>query len=823
MVTKHPLLRPAIAMALGIVLASLLTLDWRLGFASAALSGFTACVLKNHRVLLGCAFWFFFGASLLSFRYAPRDPTDLRHIIGDRPELVTIVGILSDDPEHRVLEQERRTRSRTTARISVEQIKRDENLIATVGDVAISTTGFTSDDFVSGARVEIQGVIERPRGPLAPGLFDFEHYLKWQRIFFVLRAENTNDWKLLQPAKGWSSAALYRNFNNWARRTLQRGIPEDENTRLLWAMALGWRPGLTNEVAAPFQRTGTLHIFAISGLHIAMIAAILVKTLQILRVPRNWAGSIAIPIIWFYTGATGWQASAIRSTIMSSVIIIGWILKRPNNLLNSLAASGLLIFLWQPEQLFQPGFQLSFLLLLSFAVWPGMSPNTPWPDPSIYLGHAEPEEFEFKPHINAWTKLLATIFEKLTGRDPMLPADLRPKWRQRLDPAAIWLLNGINISLASLAGSLPVIAQYFNLISFSSVFANLVIVPTSGIALGCSMGSLVLWWIPFASEALNWVSWGTMYFMVWFCRALEHFRWTYEYIKAPGAIVIAAYYVGFLTILKGYKRIAIAAFAIVVAIPLWKEATTTSVTLLPGSGVVFIDAPWWKNDLLIDCGRDHEAATIVKPFLRSRGVDQLPGIVLTHGDVAHVEGYKRLAEEFDPQITYTSAARSRSPKYREILRLLDANRSKRKIVAAGDVIAGWKVMHPKRDEDFARADDEAIVLSKEIAGEKALLLSELGRLGQQALVACGEGLKSDVVFAGSPTDGQPLRPELLEVIKPKVVVFAGSDAKSQRALRDLRTRATNVVTTIDERAVTLTARRGKVVLETISGNHIELR
>jgi len=302
------------------------------------------------------------------------------------------------------------------------------------------------------------------------------------------------------------------------------GIPEDENTRLLWAMVLGWKPGLTNEISEPFMRTGTLHIFAISGLHIAMIAALLVKTLQFLRLPRNWAAAqIAIPVIWFYTGTTGWQASAIRSTIMSSVIILGWMLKRPNNLLNSLAASAILIFLWQPEQLFQPGFQLSFILLLAFAVWPGMSPNTPWPDPWIHLGVSEPDDFERRPKVNAWTRCMARIFNWMTQRDPMLPDELRPKWRQRLDHVVIWFLGGITISLASMVGSLPVIAYYFNLISFSSLVANLIIVPASGIALGSAMVSLVLSWNPFVPEMANWVSWETMRFMVWFCRALEQF------------------------------------------------------------------------------------------------------------------------------------------------------------------------------------------------------------------------------------------------------------------------------------------------------------
>ena len=71
-----------------------------------------------------------------------------------------------------------RTRYRTTARVSVSEIKRDGVSLAAVGDAAISTPGFTYDDFVTGSKVEIEGVMSRPRGPLAPGLFDFEQYLK---------------------------------------------------------------------------------------------------------------------------------------------------------------------------------------------------------------------------------------------------------------------------------------------------------------------------------------------------------------------------------------------------------------------------------------------------------------------------------------------------------------------------------------------------------------------------------------------------------------------------------------------------------------------
>lgn len=554
-------------------------------------------------------------------------------------------------------------------------------------------------------------------------------------------------------------------------------------------------------------------------MHIAMIAGILVATLRWLRLPRNWAGGIAIPLIWFYTAATGWQASAIRSTIMCSVIIFGWLLKRPNNLLNSLAASAVLIFLWQPEQLFQVGFQLSFVLLLSFAVWPGLSPNTPWPDPSMYLGYTESEEFGRQPQINAWTLFLARTYERWTGRDPLLPAELRPRWRQRLDPFVRGLLGGFNVSLASLVGSLAVTAQYFNLVSIFSVISNLIIVPLSGVSLALSLGSLFSAWLPFVPEALNYLSWRVMWLMVTVCRTVESFSWTYEYIRAPGIIVIIVYYLGLIALLKGSVRAAAACAAIVIAIPIWRTATTYTLTVLPRNGVIYVDAPWNRNDLLVDCGRDYEVATIVKPFLHSRGVDRLNAVALTHGDVAHVEGYSRLVREFRPRAIYTSGARSRSPMYRQILRRLEETPEVRRRVAAGDEICGWRVLHPTAEQDFARGDDEALVLSQPILGRRITLLSDLGKNGQIDLGSRDASLKSEIVITGIPNDGSLIRSEMIEALQPNVLIVTGDDAQTQRALRELRRRATNIIATVEDGAVTIALPRG---VETMNGKRIEL-
>jgi ComEC/Rec2-related protein len=129
-------------------------------------------------------------------------------------------------------------------------------------------------------------------------------------------------------------------------------------------MTLGWRTAFTGDIGDPFLRAGTMHLFAIDGLRIALIAGMLVALLRVLQVSRAWCGLIAIPAIWFYTAATGWESSAIRASVMMTIVLGGWALKRPGDLLNSLAAAAFIILLWEPRQLFEASFQLSFCVML---------------------------------------------------------------------------------------------------------------------------------------------------------------------------------------------------------------------------------------------------------------------------------------------------------------------------------------------------------------------------------------------------------------------------------------------------------------------------
>ena len=128
-------------------------------------------------------------------------------------------------------------------------------------------------DFFAGQPVEVKGVLRRPKRAAAENLFDYRAYLEGRGIYYQLETANTNDWRLVERDGGPQRRPLANRFAAWAQATLARGLTvEDAPLRLSWAMALGWKTALTDDVSEPFMRSGTMHIFAISGLHIALIA-----------------------------------------------------------------------------------------------------------------------------------------------------------------------------------------------------------------------------------------------------------------------------------------------------------------------------------------------------------------------------------------------------------------------------------------------------------------------------------------------------------------------------------------------------------------------
>ena len=287
---RGPLIPVALLYSCGLIAGNLLpaSLAWlfALSFSLAALALVSTWLRTTALwLLLPLAAW-----TNLTTRTAVLSPNDLRRLIGGRTEdNVDVRGPLLEAPVLRVHERGGRVVQRCVVDLQVQALRRrGEDWQPAFGRVTSSTPGLLDARFFSGRLIEAAGVMQPPGGPVAPGQFDYRAYLRYRGVSYQLRCESTNDWQLPDsPGFGASRPPLSDRFCQWGQEILAKGLGgEDESLRLLWAMVLGWKTALTQEVAEPFMQSGTLHIFAISGLHIALIAGILVSLLRVLRVPR---------------------------------------------------------------------------------------------------------------------------------------------------------------------------------------------------------------------------------------------------------------------------------------------------------------------------------------------------------------------------------------------------------------------------------------------------------------------------------------------------------------------------------------------------------
>ena len=818
---KQPLFPAAVLFAGGILAGSVAPVSpWMLLGVCFGLAAVTLAWGRARAALL-CLLVFLAGWTNLAFHQAVLSPNDLRRILGDQPAIVSVRGALRETPALRARGRWERESWRATAQVEVTALSTNHQpWQPATGRMAVSTPG-TLDRFFAGQTVEIEGVAALPKVAAAEGTFDYRAYLRELGIYYQLQAASEQDWRVLATPR---APPLADRFRIWARRALARGLPvEDASLRLEWALTLGWKTALTEEVSEPFIQAATYHIFAVDGLRMAIIFGIFFGLFRAVGLPRPVSGAVLIPLIWFYVALTGWPASAIRATVMLSVVIVGWVLRRPSDLLNSLFAAALIILAWQPQQIFLAGFQLSFLVVLCIIL--------------------------LLPPLRAWA-------ERFTEPDPLLPAELLPSWRRMFRVPAGYVGGLLLTSFAAWVGSLPLVAYYFHILTPVSTPANVVAVPLCGLVLASNLASLlVTGWFPAAAEPFNHAGW----FLMECIRVSSHWfaRWpgAYYYVAAPGLLGSALYYGLLLAAATGWlflpkpppptpnpnpnlpapaqlSRLRLrpwpaAALGLAAALwcwQTWQSAGLTRLTVLPVSGgqAIYFDAPGSRNDLLIDCGSANSVQSLTKPFLRAQGVNRLPGLVLTHGKAQEIGGAQTLEALFPARAVWASPVRFRSPGYRRAVQEFKRTPGKLRFISRGDRLGPWSILHPAAGDRWPQADDNALVLLGELAGARVLLLSALGRPGQNALLERKHDLRADIVITGLPAATEAIGEELLDAVQPRVIIVADSEfpasARASPRLRErLAQRGIPVLYMRSEGAVTLELNHGRWELRTMSG------
>jgi competence protein ComEC len=729
-------------------------------------------------------------------------PHDVRQVLSEQPEIVTVRGRLRETPVVHTHDNNGRMTWRTLAQLQVAGLQPNhKGWQPATGRMMVSTPGMLTNLF-GGQTVEVTGVAAPPKFAAAPGLFDYRAYLRRLGIYYELAASSQQDWRILSsPAR----PPMADRFRAWARRALALGLPrgEDESLRLEWALTLGDKAVLTEEVAEPFVRAATYHIFAVDGLRMAILFGIFLALLRVFGLSRAVCGLVLIPLIWSYVALTGWPASAIRATVMLSVVIIGWALKRPSNMINSLFAAALIILVWEPRQLFQAGFQLSFFVVLCLV-------------------------------------LIVPVAHRLGGRlfapDPLLAPHLRARWPGFVRVPARFLWDVLLTSLAAWIGALPLVAYYFNIVTPVSTPANLAAVPLCALVLVSNLASLLLaGWFPGAAEIFNHAGWFLMECIRVSSEWFAAWPRAYFYVSAPGFFTSALYYAVLLGSVtgwlfkpkwRGWKMAALGIAALAWGWQGWQEHSLARVSILPlnGGTAIYVDAPGTRDGFLVNCGPAQAAGSTLKPFLRAQGVNRLGRLVLTHGELRETGGAELIASLFRVREVAASPVHFRSPQYRQALDEFSRAPGLLRRVSRNERLGPGMVLHPGADEHFALADDNAVVLAATFWRTRVLLLSDLGRPGQEVLRERTPDLKADIVVTGIPSGSgsEALGDDLLGAIQPRLIIVTDSEypasARANAKLRErLEQRGIPVFYTRSAGAVTIEIRKGGWEVKAMSG------
>jgi competence protein ComEC len=389
----------------------------------------------------------------------------LANELGSRPRVLTAIGCVISEPKIA-------PSGFATFLLKLESIELEDRKQSTRAVWQVRWKG--APEF--GDELKFFGTAEPIPPPRNPGEFDMRSYLARRDVFRTLFVRYPEDGTLIRHGGGNPILRAAQKSRAWMQNALCRGLedaPEVQN--FLSGIVLGLRHQTPEDIEEPFQQTGTLHLFAVAGLHVGIVAALLWMLATVARLSRRSAATLIIPLLVFYAAVTGLHISSIRAAVMASIMIGGFFFERKAFVFNSLAAAAFVLLCWNTNELFSTGFQLSFAVVGAIVLF------------------ADP----FFGFLQRWVTV-----------DPFLPRSLVRGPHRWLHSGYEWLCHGASVSLAAWIGSLPFILWYFHLVTPISLLANLVVVPIAFFVLAIALLSLLtaplLPWVAVIFNNANW-------------------------------------------------------------------------------------------------------------------------------------------------------------------------------------------------------------------------------------------------------------------------------------------------------------------------------
>jgi len=561
---------------------------------------------------------------------------------------VTVEGIAEGDKSYR--------NEMTYFTLKVYEISVDNKIFHVNEKIMVKYRG--KIDIFNGDGMLLRGVLLLPPGADNPGEFSYRDYLSGHGIHCVLQVDEENicflDYRELNFFSG-QGGALRRYFLD----TISRLFPEPQAS-LLSGIVFGASATMPDKLVRDFQITGTYHMVAASGSNISMLLIIIVFLGELFRITYRRTAIICIPVVILYAFMVGGEPSIVRAAIMSITVLFGLIIEREPDIITSLFGAAFLILFINPLQIYDVGFQLSFVTVIAI----------------VYF-----------------TPSLQKVLSFIPNRD---------------------VVTCISVSLAAQLGAAPPGVYYFNELSLVSPVANLLVFLFSGFSLMFGVIMLSIYpLVPFIAVLISRLLAVLLDYIIFINSFLAGIPYASVNMASPSLFSIFIYYVivfflasfirdykfwkRYFTEKIGWRKPAIALLGIAlffVWYPVFFPPTLKAVFLDVGQGdSIYLKLPD-GSDFLIDGGQGgredgYDAGkSVVVPFLKRQGVRELSGIILTHPDNDHMGGLVSVMKEFRVRRVFDGLDFDPSDRlYREFLFLVTQKGSSYYRLQAGNKIS----------------------------------------------------------------------------------------------------------------------------------------
>ncbi len=679
-------------------------------------------------------------------------------------------------------------------KVKANQIERGDFTIRTQGLILVNT--YLGDcPYEYGDVLKIKGRLEKPIEQKNFGEFNYKLYLARERIFTYINIWQEKDIQKI----GEDDSNFLVSFSLSARDkikdiTTQTLVPP--YNYLLVGMLLGEKSFIPPYLKEVFAEAGIMHILAVSGLHVGIIAMALLAFLSLLRLPKKLKLFTLILILIMYASITGFRPSVLRATIMFIVLIGGKLINRNRNLNISLFFAAFLILLLNPLILYDAGFLLSFIV-------------------TFFIINLSP--------------ILQELYSKIV----------------------VWIRNPLAVSTAAWLGIFPLSAYFFSKVSIISIVSNLFIIPLTGIAV---ILGFVTFFIGMVSISLAGVIVSINYLVLnlitLIAKSFSLLPFAYVYVAQPSIMVIILYYLTVFFIIEVfYKKtlsekikkkaifVILSFILLIIIVQIFYPADNLKVNFINvGEGdCILIEAPN-KINILIDGGGTPQSdfdvgSKIVIPYLRRKGINKINLLILTHPHLDHLEGLLPILRQLKVDAVLDSGFNCDVSEYKEFISIIKEKNIPYYQTKSGDNYIFSKnmemlILNPQhtsnldKDSDF---NNHSIVVKLYYKNSNFMFTGDIEREAEKRLLVWQNILNSDVLKLGHHGSKTSTTLEFLDKVNPIIAVITVGKNNfghpSQKVIERLEDRNIKIYRTDEDGTVIIRTNGQEYWIKTLRGKN----